>query len=60
MIVQHHQDRGGARLLDIPDYQEILKAGWGCVEWTRLAQDRGRWQAVVNAVMNFCLLATQS
>jgi hypothetical protein len=51
MIVQHHQDRGGARLLDIPDYQEILKAGWGCVEWTRLAQDRGRWQAVVNALM---------
>jgi len=25
--------------------------GWG-IEWIDLAQNRGRWRAVVNAVMN--------
>jgi hypothetical protein len=31
-------------------------AGRG-VEWFHLAQDRDRWQAVVNAVMNLWILA---
>jgi hypothetical protein len=26
--------------------------GWEDIEWVKLAQDRGQWQAVVNAVMN--------
>jgi hypothetical protein len=31
------------------DFQEVeLK----CVDWIYLVQDRGRWRAVVNAVMN--------
>jgi hypothetical protein len=31
------------------DLQEI---GWG-MDWIELAQDRDRWQALVNVVMNF-------
>jgi hypothetical protein len=32
----------------------------GSVEWTQLAQDRDRWLAVVNTVMNVQVLAPQS
>jgi len=31
------------------DLQEV---GWGSKGWIDLAKNRGRWQAVVNAVMN--------
>jgi hypothetical protein len=31
--------------------------GGGGVEWINLAQDRDRWRAVVNAVMNLLVLA---
>jgi hypothetical protein len=34
--------------------------GWGSVEWIQLAQDRGRWRAVVSAVMNLRVLAPRS
>jgi hypothetical protein len=30
--------------------------GCGSVEWIQLAQDRGRWRALVNAVMNHRVL----
>jgi hypothetical protein len=30
----------------------IFKKGDGSMDWTDLAQDRNRWQALVNAVMN--------
>jgi hypothetical protein len=39
------------------DRREI---GWGGVEWIHLAQDRDRWRAVVNAVMNIRVLAPRS
>jgi hypothetical protein len=31
------------------DLQEV---GLGSMDWIELAEDRNRWQAVVNAVMN--------
>jgi hypothetical protein len=30
----------------------LLEVGWGDVDWIGLAQDRDRWRALVNAVMN--------
>jgi hypothetical protein len=31
---------------------ELQQVGWGGMEWIDMAQDRDRWRAVVNAVMN--------
>jgi len=31
---------------------DIKELGWGSMDWILLAQDRERWQALVNAVMN--------
>jgi hypothetical protein len=36
---------------------DLRDIGWGGVEWIHLAQDRDRWRAVVNAVMNVLFLA---
>jgi hypothetical protein len=29
-----------------------LELGWGDVDWIGLAEDRDRWRAVVNSVLN--------
>jgi hypothetical protein len=39
---------------------DLREIGWEGVEWIHLAQDRGRWWAVVNAVMNLRVLAPRS
>jgi hypothetical protein len=31
---------------------DLLEIGWGGVDWIGLARDRGKWTALVNAVMN--------
>jgi hypothetical protein len=35
---------------------DIIEIGWGGVEWIRLAQDRDKCRALVNAVMNLRFL----
>jgi hypothetical protein len=37
--------------------RDIREIGWRFFEWIQLAQNRGRWRAVVSAVMNHRLLA---
>jgi hypothetical protein len=39
---------------------DLREIGLGYVDWIRLAQDRGRWLAVVSAVMNLRVLAPRS
>jgi hypothetical protein len=31
---------------------DLREVEWGGIDWTDLAEDRDRWQALVNAVMN--------
>jgi hypothetical protein len=31
---------------------DLGEIGWGSADWIQLAQDRDRWRAVVNTVMN--------
>jgi hypothetical protein len=32
---------------------DLGEVGWGDVDWTGLSQDRNRWRALVNSVLNF-------
>jgi hypothetical protein len=38
---------------------DLRETGYGGVEWIHPAQDRDRWRAVVNAVMNLRVLVPQ-
>jgi hypothetical protein len=31
---------------------DVVEVGWEGMDWIDMAQDRDRWRAVVNAVMN--------
>jgi hypothetical protein len=33
-------------------HTDVREASWGGINWIDVAQDRNRWQALVNAVMN--------
>jgi hypothetical protein len=35
---------------------DLREIGWGGVDWIYLAQDRDKWRAVVNTVMNLQVL----
>jgi hypothetical protein len=39
---------------------DLRKIGLGSVEWIQVAQDRDRWRALVNTVMNLWVLVPQS
>jgi hypothetical protein len=39
---------------------DLREIGWRSVDWIQLAQDRDRWRAVVNTVMNLRVLAPRS
>jgi hypothetical protein len=39
---------------------DLRDIGWGSVDWIQLAQDRGRWRALVNTVMNLRVLAPRN
>jgi hypothetical protein len=34
---------------------DLREIGWGSVDWIQLAQDRDRWRALVNTVMNLTI-----
>jgi hypothetical protein len=34
---------------------DLVEVGWDDVDWIGLFQDRDRWTALVNAVMNLCV-----
>jgi hypothetical protein len=38
---------------------DLRETGWG-VKWIQLAQDRGRWRALVNTVINLRVLVPRS
>jgi hypothetical protein len=44
----------GKRPLGIPRrrWVDLREVGWGDVDWIGLAQDRNRWRALVNSVLN--------
>jgi hypothetical protein len=53
----------GKRLLGRPRHRwvgnirmDVVEVGWGDVDWMGLAQDRDRWRALVNSVLNLWVL----
>jgi hypothetical protein len=48
---RNHLEDGGCRWEDNIK-MDVQQLGWGGMDWIDLGQDRDRWRAVVNAVMN--------
>jgi hypothetical protein len=53
------ESQGGRRSLGRPRRRrvgnikmDLLEIGWGGVDWIGLVQDRDRWRALVNSVLN--------
>jgi hypothetical protein len=53
------ENQEGKRLLGRPRHRwvdnikmDLLDIGWGGVDWIGLSEDRDKWRALVNAVMN--------
>jgi hypothetical protein len=45
------QERPRPRWLD-NIRMDFVEVGWGGVDWISLAEDRDRWRALVNSVLN--------
>jgi hypothetical protein len=45
---KEEQDESGCIIFKM----DLLETGWGGVDWIGLTQDRDKWKALVNAVMN--------
>jgi hypothetical protein len=43
---------GRPRRMWVDNIRMDLNVGWGDVDWIGLAQDRDRWRALVNSVLN--------
>jgi hypothetical protein len=54
----HSQNQGVDGRIGIR--MDLWDIGWGCVEWIQLAQDRDRWLALVNTVLNLRVLVPRS
>jgi hypothetical protein len=39
---------------------DLRETSWGSVDWIQWVQDRDRWRALVNTVMNLRVLALRS
>jgi hypothetical protein len=42
----------GRRVWEDNIKMDLQEVGCGCMDWIELAQNRGKWRALVNAVMN--------
>jgi hypothetical protein len=43
---------GSSRRRWLNNRMDLVEVGWGDVDWIGLAQDKGRWKALVNSVLN--------
>jgi hypothetical protein len=39
---------------------DLVEVGWGDVDWIGLAQDRDRWRALVNSVLNLRIVGGEA